>query len=372
MLTIENTIPEAFWVTNYIETLLSAEIWHPCTSATLAYEFRKLFDHWAAKTGGPAEFTQFQGHDFSMRGMPSLEAAAASGAGHLLSFVGTDTIPSIMYLEQFYNADIEKMLVGTSVPATEHSIMCAYGQNEYESFKRIITECYPSGIISIVSDTWDLWHVLTNVIPSLHQEIMARDGKVVIRPDSGRPADIMCGDPKAAAGSPASLGVIELLWNEFGGTVNTKGYRELDSHIGSIYGDAITYDVAREICERLAEKGFASTNMVYGIGSFTYQYVTRDTFSFALKSTDAVINGEEIQIWKDPVTDPGAVKKSLRGRVVVREEADGNLVVVDHLSHAEQEELSNIDMLKPIFLNGQLLNEQNLTDIRKRLHPCFS
>lgn len=373
MFTIENTRPEAFWLTNYIESLLSAEIWHPCTSATLAYEFRKLFDDWAEATGGPADFVPFQGHDFSMRGMPALESAAASGAGHLLSFVGTDTIPSIVYAEKFYGANIEKELVGTSVPATEHSVACAYGSAcEQDYFRRIITEVYPKGIVSVVSDTWDLWHVLQDILPSLSREIMTRDGKLVIRPDSGRPADIICGDPKAAPDSPASYGVIECLNRTFGGTTNEKGFKRLDPHVGAIYGDAITYDVAREICERLAEKGFESTNMVYGIGSFTYQYVTRDTFSFALKSTHAVINNEEVKIFKDPVTDPGSVKKSLVGRVVVRADDQGNLVTQDNLTIAEQAELAGQDLLQPVFQNGVLTRYQKFSEIRDILHPSTS
>lgn len=283
MLTIENTIPEFFWVTNYLETLMSCALWQPSTSATLAREYRTLLDKWAEITSSDPDFVQFQGHDFSMRGMGGLDAACTSGAGHLLSFVGTDTIPAIAYLEKYYGADIETGLVGCSVAATEHSVMCAGGaDDEFETYRRLIEDVYPTGIVSIVSDTWDLWQVLTNTIPKLRDSIIARDGKVVIRPDSGDPVDIICGiDFPAAVGmesfafdmrTPAQKGVVELLWDTFGGTVNDKGFKELDSHIGAIYGDAITLQRADEICKRLAAKGFASTNIVFGIGSFTYQY----------------------------------------------------------------------------------------------------
>lgn len=368
MLTIENTDPRFFWVTNYLETLMSCELWLPSTSATTAYQYRKLLQHHARLSGNEG-FVQFQGHDFSMRGMGSVESASTSGAGHLLSFVGTDTIPAISFLEFYYDSDIEKELVGCSVAATEHSVMCAGGAEsgmEYETYRRLIEEVYPTGIVSIVSDTWDLWYVLTRIIPDLKEKIMNRNGKVVIRPDSGDPVKIICGDFNAEPGSPAHKGVVELLWETFGGTVNEKGFKELDSHIGAIYGDAITLTRAQEICSGLTEKGFASTNVVFGIGSYTYQYVTRDTFGFALKSTHCVINGEDRQIFKDPKTDDG-VKKSLKGRVAVIEK-DGDLAAVDGLycdSMTQVRQMGNL--LRPIFEDGKLVNKTSLAEIRARL-----
>jgi nicotinamide phosphoribosyltransferase len=268
MLTIENTDERFFWLTNFVETLISAELWQPCTSATIAREYRVILDKYAKITGNP-DFVQFQGHDFSMRGMGCVEAAASSGAGHLLSFVGTDTIPAICHLEQYYYADIEQELVGTSIPATEHSVMMAGGYgNEYETYRRLITDIYPSGFISIVSDTWDLWACIERIIRPLKNAIMARDGRVVIRPDSGDPVKIICGDPEAEG--LAKIGLVEALWNIFGGTINEKGYKELDPHIGAIYGDSITVQRCIDICYNLEKKGFASTNMVYGIGLTTY------------------------------------------------------------------------------------------------------
>ena len=364
MLTVENTSPKFFWLTNYIETLMSCCLWQPSTNATLAKEYRKILDEYAEKTGGDMSFVQFQGHDFSFRGKDSLDSAKSSGAGHLLSFVGTDTIPSILYLEEFYNANIENELVGTSIPATEHSVMCAYGQDELESYKRIITEVYPNGFVSIVSDTWDLWSVLNNVIKPLKSEIMNRDGKIVIRPDSGDPVKIICGDLKSDNENERK-GVIEILWDIFGGTVTDKGYKVLDSHIGCIYGDAITLERCKEICEQLMKKGFASTNMVYGIGSFTYQYNTRDTFGFALKSTYALINEEEKFLFKDPVTDNG-IKKSQKGLVVVYKE-NGNIIYIDNLTLEQRENYKDIDLLENVFVDGKLLRDESLSEIRERV-----
>lgn len=369
MLTVENTLPEFFWLTNYIETLMSCSLWQMSTSATLAYEFYQTLKRWAHETGGSYDFIPFQGHDFSMRGMGSLETAKYSAAGHLLSFVGTDSIPGILFLEDYYGANIEKELVGTSIPATEHSVMCAYGQDELESYRNIITKVYPSGFVSIVSDTWDLWNVLTNVIATLKPEILARDGRVVIRPDSGDPVKIICGDP-LSDNPNAVRGVIEILWDIFGGSTNEKGFKELDPHIGAIYGDAITIDRANEICRQLAAKGFASTNMVYGIGSFTYQYNTRDTFSFALKSTYARINGVEQFLFKDPITDSG-IKKSQKGMVAVTQNGGWGLGYQDGLGEYERANFANKDLLEDVFVDGELIRFERLSKIRARLNDTL-
>lgn len=363
MLTIENTNPKFFWLTNYIETLASCELWLTCTSATIAHQYRKLLDKQALETVGNTEFVQFQGHDFSMRGMSSLESAANSGMGHLLSFVGTDTIPSIQAAETFYNANVEKELVGTSIPATEHSVQCSYG-NDMKYFENIITRVHPSGFVSIVSDGYDFWEVIGNVLPTLKNKIMARDGKVVIRPDSGDPVKIVCGDPNGET-ELERKGAIEALWDIFGGTVTEKGFKVLDSHIGLIYGDAITLERAEQITDQLKTKGFASINVVFGIGSYTYQYNTRDTFGFALKSTSCTVSGEEKQIFKSPKTDDG-IKKSQKGRVQVVDTIYG-LNYFDGLMKGESNRFGAPDLLTPIFENGKLLKEESFSNIRKRL-----
>lgn len=357
-LTIENTQPDFFWVTNFLETVLSLCLWGPITSATIAHTYRKMLDRYAAATSDIPEFVDWQGHDFSMRGMMGLEAGVMSGGGHLLSFTGTDTIPAIDFLEDYYNADAEKELIGGSVPATEHSVMCFSGEkDEIETFRRLIAEVYPSGIVSIVSDTWDFWEVLTNYMPALKDVIMQREGKVVIRPDSGDPVKIICGDPSKTG--PAGKGAMRLLWDEFGGTVNSKGYKQLDPHVGLIYGDSITLDRCNAICDRLQVMGFASTNIVFGIGSYTYQFNTRDTFGFAMKATWAIVNGEPRDIYKDPVTDDG-LKKSAKGLLCV----DQNMNLLEGVDrHTER-----TGMLQTVFLDGKPQNETSLSEIRKRLY----
>lgn len=363
--TFVNTKPEFFWLTNFVETLFSAETWLPSTSATLAFEFRKLFQRFALLTGANVADVDFQGHDFSFRGMSSVEAAAASGAGHLLSFAGTDTIPAIMYLEKYYSADTDHELVGASIPATEHSVMSAYGNegsDEFSTYERLITELYPSGLISIVSDTWDLWRVLGDYLPRLRGTILSRDGRVVIRPDSGDPADILAGTGQGR-GTLADRGVVECLWEIFGGSVTDKGYRVLDSHVGVIYGDKINLARATRILERLEAKGYASTNVVFGIGSHTYQRTNRDTFGHAFKSTAVTIDEVEKAIFKDPTTDATGMKRSQRGRVAVTFHGSG-LQVVDGLS---SEDRVQADQLRTVFRDGEVFSIETLAQIRSRL-----
>ncbi len=360
LLTITNTDDKFPWLPNFLESILSNVIWQPITSATIAFNYRKVLTEYANKTSDMPDFVQWQGHDFSHRGHASFESAIVSGGAHLAAgFTGSDTVSSIDWLEHFYNADSDKELIAGSVPATEHSVMCLGGKDtEIDTYRRLINEVCKSGIVSIVSDTWDYWNLLTVTLPILKSEIMARDGKVVIRPDSGDPVKIICGDAAAPIGSPEYRGSIEILWDLFGGGVNSKGYKQLDSHIGLIYGDSITLERCKQICEQLEAKGFASTNVVFGIGSYTYQYVTRDTFGFAMKATYGVINGEPVEIFKDPLTD-GGVKKSAKGLLRV----NSDFTLSECVSVEEEKQ----GLLETVFLDGKLIKDQSLAEIRNRI-----
>ncbi len=379
MLTIVNTQPKFYWFTNFLETIMSTELWLPMTSATIAKEYSKYLNIWAEANCDNKDHIPFQAHDFSMRGMSGLGAAKASGAGHLLSFLGTDTIPAVSYLEEYYYAKTSVPLIGTSIPATEHSVMSmGTRDDELGTFRNLITKTYPTGILSIVSDTWDLWKVITEYLPKLKDEILARDGKIVIRPDSGDPVKIICGDrelrklndtPRSKNG-PAAFGVIELLWEIFGGTINSKGFKVLDPHIGTIYGDSITLERANSICEKLHAKGFAASNIVFGIGSYTYQYNTRDVYGFAMKATygeirtelpEGMFITEERAIYKDPITDNGE-KKSLKGLLQVYKE-EGTYKVKDNCTWEEE----NTGELKLIYKDGRFVYQTNLKKIRDNL-----
>jgi nicotinamide phosphoribosyltransferase len=253
--------------------------------------------------------------------------------------------------------------VGVSVPATEHSVMCmGMEDNELETFRRLIEDVYPTGIVSIVADTWDFWEVVTGYMPLLKDIIMKRDGKVVLRPDSGNPVHIICGDPDAEPGSPQFKGAVECLWDVFGGTETRTGYKLLDSHIGLIYGDSITLERAQQILYLLQYKGFASGNIVLGIGSFTYQFVTRDTFGFAMKATSGVVNGERRAIFKNPKTDSG-IKKSAKGLLRVESE-NGTLVLYDEQTEEQEKE----GILRCVFLNSKITETTDFTRIRALLN----
>lgn len=404
---VKNTHPDFYWLTNFIETDMSAETWGTMTSATLANQYREIFERWAIKTGGDVNFVPFQGHNFSYRGMLGREAAAIVDMGHCTSFFGSDTVHGRKYLKHYYDATQTGFndIISCSVFATEHAVMCTstgfyikknnldwerYGEAEFEVFKRLITELYPNGIVSIVSDTWDLWKVLVEYMVQLKDVIMARNGKVVIRPDSGNPTDIMCGvgfqegdkyykfvrinqipgEMKVEISRAEHKGVIELLWDVFGGTTNVGAdgntYKFLDQHIGAIYGDSINLDRAEAICQRLADKGFGSTNWLAGIGSYTYQYVTRDTFGFAQKATFAEIEIDDflygIEVFKDPKTDDGT-KKSARGRLRVDKDENGVIFLKDQCT-AEEEAGG---LLTTVFYNSNLTRRVNLQQVREKI-----
>jgi nicotinamide phosphoribosyltransferase len=418
MLTIHNDpeLPQFYWLPNFLESILSQYLWKPMTSATIALAYKKILTKWARKTNveNGMEFVNWQGHDFSMRGLDSVDATIASGLGHLTSFYGTDSMPTLWGAAHFYN---EPELLAGSVPATEHSVMCAGSkEDELGTFRRLL-KTYPTGILSVVSDTWDLWNVCANLLPTLKEEILARDGKLVIRPDSGDPVDILCGRDFDKEIGPEFItavrekyskeivedgfvdvryaqsiirvtqtdahphvqhkGVIELLWDVFGGTVNDQGFKVLDPHIGAIYGDSITTERAEAICARLAAKGFASTNVVFGIGSYTYQYNTRDTFGFAMKATyverseyKTLPGGIGIpttvgfEIFKDPITDDG-LKKSAKGLLKVVDK-DGQLELIDQITWDDVDAVDN--ELKVLYSKGKFHSQVSLTEIRERVN----
>ena len=379
LITIQNTDPRFYWLVNFLETLISCEMWHILTSATISRQYNKVLTKWSEKTCDNNDHIIWQGHDFSMRGHTSIHSAAKSGAGHLLWFLGTDTLPAIDFLDYYYGER-----VGHSISASEHSTMTANIQSrvpelslrdaETETFRDLITRVYPSGLLALVSDSYNFWDTLTVTLPELKDIIMSRDGKLVIRPDSGDPVDVICGtsgpwnEGQEEYNKYSShikfdrdeKGAIEVLWDIFGGTTNSKGYKVLDSHIGLIYGDSITIDRADEICKRLEAKGFASSNVVFGIGSYTFQGTTRDTFGMAIKATAIICDGKLVEVYKDPVGDAG--KKSAKGLLKV-DLVDGEYKLFDQVSEQEEKE----GCLRTIFKDGEFFNKERFTTIKARL-----
>ena len=431
VLTITNTLPEAYYLPNFLETWLSADLWKSTTAATISYVYRKIIDRYAELTGGNKDFVMWQAHDFSSRGMSSIADAARTGAGHLLSFAGTDNVTAVQLVNDVYYG--KQTFVGGSVPATEHSVMTSsilveaerllqtgmskddvMTQAELNVIKRLVTEVYPSGVVSVVSDSFDFWKVITEIAPALKGEILNRVpdqlglAKVVFRPDSGDPVKIICGhkykviddiddtyEMISASDEGYEVvynkmddkyyqfetyddgwstnvefkelqwyevkGAIECLWDTFGGTVNEKGFKTLNQRVGLIYGDSITLDRCNEILKLLAEKGFASDNVVFGIGSFTFQYNTRDTLGFAMKATYVEIDGKPYSIFKDPKTDSGT-KKSARGLLQVVQ--DGDTLKVNQDVSWDQEKQG---LLRTVYLDGKITVSETFADIRSRL-----
>lgn len=340
--TIENTNPKFVWLIGWLETIISAEMWKSMTVATVIkkgyYEPCVLY---ADKTCDNNLHVPFQCHDFSVRGQANMEDAINNGLAHLQYFDGTDNVPAM-------KASGKKHIA--SIPATEHSIMCSYEQdNELDLFRHLMHKVYPTDLLSIVSDTWDYWNIFNEYLPILKEEIIARDGRVVIRPDSGNPVDIICGDSNAAT-EYEKKGSIELLWDIFGGTINSKGYKVLNPHIGLIYGDGITPEILQETFIRLEAKGFASSNIVFGVGSYSLSSMySRDSFGMAIKATHIVVNGEERLIYKNPKTSKENIKKSLKGRAVVLKDEFGCLKTIDSLNLSQEKEFEEKNQLKVFY-----------------------
>ena len=375
-MTFINTIDGFAWLTLYLETVISSLAWKTSTSATIALQYRRNVAKWVAKTDpANAWLIPFLCHDFSARGLSPFDMLS-SGLGHAMSFRGSDTLIVIPGARYFYDESKDEVCIN-SVNASEHSVSTTkiFTCGESQMIADWLVE-FPDGILSIVSDTFDLWQLITKYLPENKAAIMARNGKLVIRPDSGGPVDIICGTNTGHDGvnawfietqntKPVQKGVIELLWDIFGGTINEQGYKVLDPHIGAIYGDSITLDRQLEIYERLELKGFASTNIVLGVGSFTYQYNTRDTLGFAAKGAwfEVEENGVRtgFDIYKDPITDDGT-KKSLKGRCAVHIE-NGEYVV--KIQCSEEEEKGGV--LQTIYEDGKFYNQTTLTQIRERI-----
>lgn len=370
-LTIVNTDNRFAWLTNYLETILSCEVWKPCVTATLTKSMRKMVDFYADETVGNRNHTMFQLHGFEFRGMSGRHDAAISGAGLLLNSCGTDTIISIDLLEEFYNADAEKEFIAASVPASEHAVtsLGTSLEGELEFFREAITKHYPTGIVSLVADTYDFFKVVTEFAESLKIDILNRKpnalglAKVVFRPDSGNPIKIVCGDPDAEIGSPEYKGAVECLWEVFGGTVSDKGYKVLHERVGLIYGDSCTSEIMFGILENLKKKGFASSNIVFGVGSYSLNYSTRDSLGIAQKATWAQVDGVGYNLYKEPKTDGDAgFKKSAKGLLRVNL-VEGEYVLQDCCTWEEEQG----GELKEVFRDGKLLIDQTLAEIRARV-----
>lgn len=352
---ITNTHPEFAWVVGFFESML-LKVWYPTTVATLSHKYKKLLVKYANETSDNGFLVPFLVHDFGYRGVSSEQTAEIGGAAHLVSFTGSDNIPAIKFAKTAYKA--EGFIAG-SVPASEHSVMCSYGADgELEAFKRML-KLNPTGLVSIVSDTYDFFNVLNVVVKKLKKQILKRDGKVVIRPDSGNPLHIICGDPNAPKGSPENLGAVRILDKMFGHTINSKGYKELNPKIGLIYGDGMYFERVETILSTLKQMGYSTTTVVLGIGGLLLQQHNRDDLGFAIKATYAEFDGKPMELFKDPKTDSS--KKSHKGLMKLVRNKDGTFTTLDSVSTKEEKE----GELKQVFLNGKVTKEFTFNEVKE-------
>jgi len=363
---ITNTHDEFAWLPQALESLISAEVWYPMITATVGHTYRQIVDKYYDLTCDDNIPHRRALGNFDFRGDMGVDAALKAAAGWLMSFVNTATVPAIPFMEQMYNCDCTKEEVGFGAVSTEHFVMCsnfAADGDERTFLKRLLTELYPNTSFSCVCDSYDYWNVVENILPSLKDEIMTHNGCFLVRGDSGDCVDVV-------------TKTVFKLWELFGGTVNTKGYKVLDPHVKALYGDSITVERAEKIYQILMENGFAANNVSLGVGSFSMHCIeedgmlkpfTRDTFSSCIKACDAIMNGKEYPIFKDPKTDRetgDGFKKSQRGacRVFLK---DGELTYEDGLTY--EESLKN-NIMQPVFRDGKLLVDYTIKQVRNQLN----
>lgn len=359
LMSITNTVDGFHWCVGLIESLI-LKIWNTITVASYSKMYKNLVVKFANQTCDDKNHIPFSVHDFGYRGVSSEETAELSGGAHLVNFLGTDTITAVKFHKDYYSG---KFPIGLSVPAGEHSCACSFGrEGEYQYFEHMLNT-YQDCIVSIISDTFNLWNVLTNFASRLKDRILARKGKVVFRPDSGNPELIICGNPDAAIGSPEYKGAIRLLDEVFGSTINSKGYKVINPYVGLIYGDGFYYERFERVLTKLKEMGYASSNLVIGVGGLLLQQQNRDIQGYAIKATYSECNGIQTQLLKDPITDPG--KKSHCGLITLIKQFDEHEIVYTTVDMATWEDENN-SYLKSVFKDGKILKTYTLAEIRER------
>jgi nicotinamide phosphoribosyltransferase len=350
LLSIENTDPKCFWLTNFLETLLM-QVWYPATVATLSREVKKIVQQYYELTSDKKSFggIDFVLNDFGFRGVSSVESAGLGGSAHLINFMGSDTVHASKFAKQYYHA---QKTYGMSVPATEHSIMTLLGaEGERKVFEHVL-DAYPQGILACVSDSYNIFNAVENLWgDELKDKVLQRKGTLVIRPDSGDPVKTL-------------LKVFDILFDKFGFTVNQKGYKVLPDQVRVIQGDGVDYDSIGTIYQHLTAQGIAAQNLVLGMGGALLQKVNRDTQKFALKCAYAEVNGVGVNVKKSPVemNENGKIissfKTSKSGRLKLIETENG----LQTVSEAE----TGIDLLETVFENGNITREHTFEEIRDR------
>lgn len=345
LVTIENTDPECYWLTNYLETIL-LHVWYPTTVATLSKHMKEVILDYLSATGNP-ELIGFKLHDFGFRGVSSVESAGMGGAGHLINFLGTDTLEAITLLRDYYGADMPAF----SIPASEHSTITSWGPEcEADAMENMLDQ-YPTGLVACVSDSFDIINACRNIWGSaLREKVLSRQGTLVVRPDSGDPVKVV-------------IEVLSALGDAFGYSTNTKGYKVLPDQVRVIQGDGINLESMTEILRAMKFSGWSADNIAFGCGGALLQQMNRDTQRFAFKCSSVTVNGEERDVFKAPATDP--TKSSKRGRLkLVRDMGWKNKQIENYTLETVSISDPRPDVLETVFENGSLMKEYNLDEIR--------
>lgn len=339
-----NTDPNCAWLTSYVETALLRAIWYPTTVATVSWSCRQIIEEYMQETADNQEGVPFKLHDFGARGATSEEAAAIGGAAHLVNFMGTDTISGVLAARRYYNTE----MAGFSIPAAEHSTITSWGRdNEADAYANMLKQFSgPGKVVAVVSDSYDLWNAIENIWgDELKEKVQRSGGTLVVRPDSGDPINIV-------------TETVERLMNNFGYEVNDKGYRVLPSYIRVIQGDGVSLQTIEAILAAMKLRKQSAENVAFGMGGELLQKVNRDTMKFAMKASAAMVGGLWRDVYKDPITDAG--KRSKKGRLAVIQDENGVVKTIRSQDLGEK-----INLLQPVFRNGQLLTEYDFEEVRR-------
>jgi nicotinamide phosphoribosyltransferase len=338
LMTIENTDPACYWLTNYLETLL-VQVWYPTTVATLSREMKRVILDSLRRTGDPAG-VDYKLHDFGFRGVSSVESAGIGGLAHLVNFKGTDTVAALYFGREYYACD----MAGVSIPAAEHSTITSWGRSrETDAYENMLTQ-YPEGFVAVVSDSYDIYNACREWGSKLRAKVMGRNGTLVVRPDSGDPSEVV-------------PNVLDILGEGFGYVKNEKGFKVLDPHVRVIQGDGINYEEVQKILGATTDRGWSTDNLAFGMGGALLQKLNRDTLKFAFKCSSAVVGGDRVEVYKRPVG--ASWKASKRGRLKLVANPDCGFVTL-------AEDAPGQNALVEVFRDGKLLVQHSLDEIRQR------
>ncbi|MCE5269609.1 MAG: nicotinate phosphoribosyltransferase [Planctomycetaceae bacterium] len=346
LMTIENTDPDCYWLTNYLETLL-VQVWYGSTVATQSREMKKRILGYLNRTGDPG-LIDFKLHDFGFRGVSSVESAGVGGAAHLVNFLGSDTFEGIMIARAFYG----ESMAGFSIPAAEHSTICSWGEkHEADAMQNMLSQ-YPTGLVAVVSDSFDIFAACREVWGErLRDQVLGRDGCVIIRADSGDPPTVL------ASGRPSVLGILA---DKFGYRANAKGYKVLTPRIRVIQSDWVDFEMLDRVLSAMERAGFSADNISFGSGGGLLQKLNRDTLKFAFKCAAVVVNGRERDVYKNPVTDPAKQSKGGRLKLICDGEQEGRRYRTVRADQPGRDELVEV------FRNGRITREWTFAEIRHR------